>query len=395
MYDTGMFEDLERAIDELDIPAFDGAAIARVFALRARFDAAIATAVAAFDKAKLWDLDAATSMVAWLRDHAGLSRRAAARVASMARQVSKLPVTAAAWAGGTLSEGQVEAIVANLRPNTIGTFAAHEPELVPVLAPLPVTAVAQAMRAWAARAEAEAEGDEPAEPSRALHLSSTLDGRWVLDGDLDPEGGQTVATALRLVESPDAEGEPARLPTERRADALVDVCRFFLDHQQTCAGGRHRPHLNIVVNADDLLHGGSGRFIDGSALDGPSTQRLACDAALHRVVVGGRSAILDYGRATRTIPAPLWNALVVRDENCRFPGCDRPATWCEGHHVRWVADGGPTRLDNLVLACSRHHHRLHQPGWAATLAEDGTLQVTDPTGQVRTTVPPRALPLVC
>jgi len=391
-----MFEDLERAISELDIPAADGEAIARALALRTRLDAVIAAAVADFDKAKLWDLDAATSMVAWLRDHAGLSRRAAARMASMARQVSKLPVTASAWASGTLSEGKVEAVLANLRPTTIDTFANHETELVPVLAPLPVTAVAQAMGAWAARAEADGnEPNEPDEPSRVLHLSSTLDSRWVLDGDLDPEGGQTVATALRLAESRDAEGEPARLPTERRADALVDVCRFFLDHQQNCVGGRHRPHLNVVVNANDLLRGGSGRFIDGSTLDGPSTQRLACDAALHRVVVGGRSAILDYGRATRTIPAPLWNALVVRDEHCRFPGCDRPSVWCEGHHVRWVSDGGPTRLDNLVLACTRHHHRLHQPGWAATLAEDGTLEVTDPTRQVRSTVPPRSLPLVC
>lgn len=60
-----------------------------------------------------------------------------------------------------------------------------------------------------------------------------------------------------------------------------------------------------------------------------------------------------------------------------------------------MTDGGPTRLDNLALVCSRHHHRLHQSGWAATLAEDGTLEVTDPTGHVRTTVPPRGLPLLC
>jgi len=62
-----MFEDLERAISELGIPAADGEAIARALALRTRLDAVIAAAVADFDKAKLWDLDAATSMVAWLR----------------------------------------------------------------------------------------------------------------------------------------------------------------------------------------------------------------------------------------------------------------------------------------------------------------------------------------
>jgi hypothetical protein len=88
---------------------------------------------------------------------------------------------------------------------------------------------------------------------------------------------------------------------------------------------------------------------------------MLCDSALHRVVTAGQSAILDYGTSTRTIPAPLWSALVIRDEHCRFPGCDRPSTWCEGHHLRWVTHGGPTELNNLVLLCSRHHHRLHEP----------------------------------
>ena len=27
-------------------------------------------------------------------------------------------------------------------------------------------------------------------------------------------------------------------------------------------------------------------------------------------------------------------------------------------------DGGPTDLDNCVLVCDRHHHDLHEGGWA-------------------------------
>jgi len=389
VYDQGVLAELERAIDELDIPV-DGAAIAEVFALRARLDAALAEALAAFDRLALWDLDAATLLPAWLREHAGLSRRAAVRTASMAKRVSGLAVTSAAWRDGRLSEGQVEAIVANLSSETAGVFADHEAELVEVLAPLSVTDTARAMGAWAARANAE--GDPPPPPTRSLHLSATLDGRYALDGDLDAEAGQVVATALRLADSPDAPGED-RLAPRHRADALVDVCRFFLDHQMTHPGGRHRPHLNVVIDAADLAAGGGGHFVDGGPIDGPSIRRLACDAALHRVVVAGRSSVLDYGTATRTIPAPLWNALVVRDEHCRFPGCDRPAVWGEGHHVRWFTDGGATALSNLVLLCSRHHHRLHRPGWSARLDPDGTFSVTGPGGFVRTSVPDRCLPL--
>jgi hypothetical protein len=95
--------------------------------------------------------------------------------------------------------------------------------------------------------------------------------------------------------------------------------------------------------------------------------------------------------STRTVPVNLWNALVVRDEGCRWPGCDRPPGWCEAHHVQWFSAGGATRIDNLVMLCSRHHHRLHQPGWDAKLTPDGAFRVTHPDGTTRTTHPPGAL----
>ena len=128
---------------------------------------------------------------------------------------------------------------------------------------------------------------------------------------------------------------------------------------------------------------GAAGWSTGPQLDGPTVSRLFCDSAVHRVVMSGRSAVLDYGTATRTIPAPLWNALVIRDEHCRFPDCDRPSVWCEGHHVVWVTHGGPTELANLALVCSRHHHVLHQPGWHAKLLPDGRFEVTDTDGIVR------------
>lgn len=111
--------------------------------------------------------------------------------------------------------------------------------------------------------------------------------------------------------------------------------------------------------------------------------------------MAGRSSVLDYGTSTRTIPAPLWNALVVRDRHCRFPGCDRTAAWCEGHHVVHVQHGGPTCLDNLVLLCSRHHHRLHHPGWHAKLRPDAVFEITAPDGAHRSTHPPGAVPQLC
>jgi hypothetical protein len=104
--------------------------------------------------------------------------------------------------------------------------------------------------------------------------------------------------------------------------------------------------------------------------------------------MSGRSAILDYGTSTRTIPAPLWNALVLRDHHCRAPGCDRGPQWCEGHHVIHAPHGGETNLANLVLACSRHHHLWHLPGWELKLLADGELHLTAPDGRFFVTRPP-------
>jgi hypothetical protein len=154
------------------------------------------------------------------------------------------------------------------------------------------------------------------------------------------------------------------------------------------------PHLNLIIDLErHRTHPAAGATTpDGTRLDRPSVDRLLCDAAVHRVLTTGRSTILDYGTATRTIPAPLFNTLVIRDRHCRFPGCDRPAHWCEGHHVRFWDHGGSTQLANLVLVCARHHHLLHRPGWHAKLLPDATLEITDPRGRVRTTSPPTSRP---
>jgi 5-methylcytosine-specific restriction protein A len=148
--------------------------------------------------------------------------------------------------------------------------------------------------------------------------------------------------------------------------------------------------VSVVVDLEALEAGRSGRSVDGEPVAGADLEALLCDSALHRLVLAGRSSILDYGTATRTVPANLWNALVIRDEHCRWPGCDRPSHWCDAHHVVAFVDGGPTSADNLVVLCRRHHRRLHHPGWHAKLLPDGTFEVTDPGGQFRSSRPPAA-----
>ena len=118
---------------------------------------------------------------------------------------------------------------------------------------------------------------------------------------------------------------------------------------------------------------------------------LRCDSAIHRVIAGP-SGILDYGRATRTWPTDVYNAIVVRDQGCRWPGCDAPASWCDVHHSPPWEDGGTTSVDGGFLACRRHHHLGHEAGWHTKLLPDGTIEFTHADGRVESTAPRGARP---
>jgi len=378
-----VFDSLAAEVDELEVPV-DGAALLVLLAIRDRFDAKIAIAAGEFDTARLWDADGAVSMTAWLRSRADHTARVAHRLATTARHLRRLPYTAAAWADGRLTSGQIDTIVANIGRHH-DLYADHEHDLVDAFTDLDVAATTAAMQEWRRRADAIDDGPPPDEHDGKLHLANGLDGRGELHGTLAPDIHQTLKAALRVADSGDRDLTPA----QRRAQALGEVCRQFLDLQRTHHGGRHRPHLNIVVRYEDLIADlEDARYLDGGPVATATITQLLCDSVLHRLVVAGRSAILDYGRATHTIPVDLYNALVARDERCRFPGCDRPAHWCDGHHLWHWAHGGPTELANLVLVCRRHHRKLHATGWHAKLLPDATLEVTHPDGTTEISEPP-------
>jgi hypothetical protein len=95
---------------------------------------------------------------------------------------------------------------------------------------------------------------------------------------------------------------------------------------------------------------------------------------------GSEGEPLDVGRRTRTVPPAIRRALEARDRGCRFPGCGLRFT--DAHHVRHWADGGETKLDNLILLCSHHHRLVHEEGWTVEWWEPGGPAFTDPRGQI-------------
>lgn len=174
----GTLELLAEAIESLEI-GFDGTELAQAHGLLDQLCAKVAVADGIFDRGQGWDLDAATSMTAWLRSHAGMTSGDAAAAVRLAKRLGSLPVTRAAFLDGTLSSGQVKAIVANVSERTVEAFTQDEAELVPSLAACPTAEVALAIRQWKDLVEEDLDDHDEVESS--LHLSTLLEGRWRLD----------------------------------------------------------------------------------------------------------------------------------------------------------------------------------------------------------------------
>jgi hypothetical protein len=235
-------------------------------------------------------------------------------------------------------------------------FAEAEELLVDAARSLGIRDLRRALDHWRGAVDHRAAEDADREryERRNLHVSPTFDGMVRVDGDLDPENGQALLTALRAIGDADVRNgtEQSRSPAQRRADALGEVCRRWLDRSDRPTVAGERPHMIVTVDVDALR----GRADGSAALDrditiSPSSaRRLACDASVVRVLTRGPSQPLDVGRRTAVVPPAIRRALIVRDGGCALPACDRPPSWADAHHVRHWADGGPTALSNLTVA---------------------------------------------
>jgi len=211
--------------------------------------------------------------------------------------------------------------------------------------------------------------EERARKRRAFTLSTPFEGMVRVSGDLPIEDAAIVRAALDPLCTP--QPGDLRTPAQQRADALVDICRLALNCGDLPDNGGDRPQLAITVSYDAVNNElRRARLDTGESLSAAAARRVACDAQLLPIVLGGPGQVLDVGRTRRLATGALRRALIARDEGCAFPSCDRPPRWCSAHHMRHWADGGATDQDNLVLLCSEHHRLIHEGDWQVRLGPD-------------------------
>jgi hypothetical protein len=306
------------------------------------------------------------SAAAWLRSRLGVRHGVARSWVGLGRALRHMLRTRDAFAAGDIGQARVR-VLCEARSVDPEAFTEAEEILVDAAVSLPPKDFRIAIDYWRDAADAERFADD----HRAMHdrrgvtLSQTWQGRGRLDGWLDPEGTAVVTTALRT-HGDRAARDPGdlRSPPQVRADALVDICRFFLDHADVPMSGGRRPHLSVTVDLETIEgRAGHRAELDGAGrITSEAARRLACDASVSRVITRGRSEPLDVGRATRTVTAAQRTALAIRDGGCVVDGCGMPPAWCDAHHLEHWIDGGGTDLANLALVCRRHHGGIHHGG---------------------------------
>jgi hypothetical protein len=216
--------------------------------------------------------------------------------------------------------------------------------------------------------------------ARSLTLTSGESGMVWVRGVLDPEGGAVLRTALEPLAKPTGKGDDRKLG-RRLADALVELAGHSLDEGLVPRRGSQRPHLQVTTTLETLLQRAGAPAADlelSIPISAASTERLACDCNVTRILLGADSQVIDVGRSKRVISPAQRRALHVRDKGCRWPGCDRPASYTSGHHiVNWIK-GGSTDLDNLTLLCRRHHWLVHEGKWQLVKTDDGQMLAVPP-----------------
>jgi hypothetical protein len=203
---------------------------------------------------------------------------------------------------------------------------------------------------------------------RSFTKSSGPTGMWRYTMILDDEGAAIVDSAVDALSKPvvDAEtGErdPRRSET-RRADALLDLVRCAVGSDEV--PGRAKTSVVVTIGLDALQRRcrGAGLTLGEELLSVDTVRRLACDAQVVPAVLGTRGEVLSLGQAERLFNRAQIRHLWLRDRGCSFPGCTRPAKWCDAHHlVHWL-DDGPTDCDNGALLCQSHHTVIHRNRYA-------------------------------
>ena len=356
---SGELQELEDVARRFDVEADDeyvdprrlSAVIGRLLAKQSRV-------VAAAEK-RGEHLHRGESAVSWTARECLLSKSAAADRLCVGKQLDRLPEVVAALTSGQIGY-QAASVICHLQERLGEAGAAvEEDEWVFRAREWPLKWLsAEAAKTWHAVDPSGFETKvEEAHERRQLFISECGD-MFRIDGWLEPAAGALVKSAIDALARP-LGADDTRAPKQRRADALTEL-----------ALGNAHAQVAVHTTVEGLkseVGAPASELSGGTAISSKTVQRFACDGVLHRVLKAD-SMVVDVGRAKRTAQPAQWRALKARHKTCAWPGCDRPLTMTQAHHIELWKDGGRTDAGRMIPLCFHHHRLVHEGRWQVVKA---------------------------
>ncbi|QOD92798.1 HNH endonuclease signature motif containing protein [Chryseoglobus sp. 28M-23] len=236
-----------------------------------------------------------------------------------------------------------------------------------------------------------ADREEARRQQRSFRLGRRPDGMGYAHWILDPETFALVSDVYDRITSPrrheprfqsDTEREhdaqeaahPAfdddRTPQQRASDTIAELLRQGAAADTSQLLGDEPVGVRMIIAARTLEERRGQGWIEGhpDAISVATIERRACTAGTITLTVDGHpdnaGQPLNLGRERRLFTRAQRLALAARDGGCRWPGCQRPPSWCEAHHIHhWHRDHGTTDIADGILLCRHHHLLAHNNGW--------------------------------
>ncbi len=363
----------------------------------ARLSELLLRVLAAADRDDVGKVDGSPSTGAWLAAATGRTRAGGRSAVALALALDeRFEATRAALAAGRLDTRQARVVVAAVDglPERVGAEdrARAEAHLVDLAArhdAAELKVLGRRIFEVIDPAAADEElGRRLAREEREARRRTYLAMRENDDGTTDGRFRIPTLHAHMLRKAVDAFTSPRRLGPEgrKRRDGTTMtrpellgrgfcelVERFPVDRLPKSGGVNAT--VVVTMTLEQLRTELAAASLDtGGLLSAGEARRLACEAGIIPLVLGGPSMPLDVGREQRLFTRYQRIALGARQQTCAEQHCDRPAAWAEAHHRTPWAKGGRTAVADAELLCSWHHHRAHDPAYDLQRMPDGSVR---------------------
>ena len=214
-----------------------------------RRSALLALAVRRLETSGEYATGGAVSINAWLREHARMTNQRAGELVSTGRFFDTYPSFAQAAVSGVLSGSQIDIARRLNRHKYAAALAAHQGELVELLAATDITVTAKLVDHWRKCADAVTNDNDdapPLEPVCELMFGRTLDNELHGTLNLHDAAATEFEKAINNAITHHGDDETRSL-AERQGDALYDIAAFFNKNHTgdgtpaTCRRCRCRP----------------------------------------------------------------------------------------------------------------------------------------------------------